>query len=304
MAKTKGPLFSLDASGPFGRLLTFGRSKQGVTGRRKNGPRGIATELQVARREAYRAAVDAWNELNTEEKAVFAAGAAALRMSGYNLFIREYLATPIPTDEYFAYVKLLAHFDIDAADVLGHTATLSNASVSAAQSVFGGKSLAITGASGYASYNFPVGTELQLSGDFTIEFFLWLHTNINEAAWLNSEVSGGFQIGHRSGATWGLAKSFTAWVAYASALPSLDTWHHVAVTRAGTAVKVFLDGAVVGTGTSSATFLSASSCRIGGASWGSSINGGYVDEVRITNGIARYTAAFTPPDAPFPDQGP
>lgn len=31
---------------------------------------------------------------------------------------------------------------------------------------------------------------------------------------------------------------------------------------------------------------------------------GYLDEVRITDGVCRYDGSFTPPDAPFPDEGP
>ena len=304
MARIKGPLFSMDATGPLGPLLSFGRSKQGVTGRRKNGPRGIATELQVARREAYRAAVDAWNELNTEEKAVFAAAAAALRMSGYNLFIREYLATPIQTDEYFAYVKLLAHFDIDASDVIGHTATTSNATVTDVQSQFGGKSLKINTSAGYANYAYASASDSELPGDFTIEFFVWLDNVVSEGVMIGSTASGGFQIGHRSGNTWGLAKASTAWLAYAASMPSLDTWHHVAVVRSGTAIKIYLDGVQVATGTSSATFTGSTSVRVGGMSGLGSTTGAYFDEVRITKGIARYTAAFDPPTAPFPDVGP
>jgi hypothetical protein len=76
---------------------------------------------------------------------------------------------------------------------------------------------------------------------------------------------------------------------------------HVAVSRSGTSLKMFFDGVQVASATDSTSFTdNAYGVRIGGSS-GYSFNG-YIDDLRITKGYARYTANFTPPSAPFPDQ--
>jgi len=80
---------------------------------------------------------------------------------------------------------------------------------------------------------------------------------------------------------------------------TLNTWHHIAVVRSGSTVTAYLDGASIGTTSSSAT-VTCSFLIFGD----SSVNGRYfkgrMDEVRVTKGLARYTAAFTPPTARFP----
>lgn len=84
--------------------------------------------------------------------------------------------------------------------------------------------------------------------------------------------------------------------------PSTGVWYHIAADRdSGNTLRLYVDGSVIYSGTLSATFANANTIlqvagnvRYGGLT-------GYVDEVRITKGVARYAGAFTPPTAAFPD---
>jgi hypothetical protein len=77
-----------------------------------------------------------------------------------------------------------------------------------------------------------------------------------------------------------------------------NTWTHIAATRSGTSLRLFVNGTQVGSTTSNSTnFASATGLiYIGGSSFSAahSVNG-YISDFRITLGIARYTANFTPP---------
>lgn len=87
---------------------------------------------------------------------------------------------------------------------------------------------------------------------------------------------------------------------------SANTWHHIAAVRNGTSLTVYIDG-VGGTPVTigaSSIFDSNSNLRIGAlVSGGAATNfmDGWIDEMRISKGLARYTANFTPPSAPFAD---
>lgn len=79
------------------------------------------------------------------------------------------------------------------------------------------------------------------------------------------------------------------------------TWHHIAVTRAGNTLRVFVDGALAAATTVAGKPLTDKKFRVG-QTWapGSSSNAaGYIDEFRVRKGEALYTAPFTPPAAPF-----
>lgn len=83
---------------------------------------------------------------------------------------------------------------------------------------------------------------------------------------------------------------------------STGTWYHVAVVRNGNNYTIYRDGTSVATGTSTysqSILTSGFTFGYSAASDNLYLNG-YLDEIRITNGIARYTSNFTPPTAPFP----
>jgi hypothetical protein len=75
-------------------------------------------------------------------------------------------------------------------------------------------------------------------------------------------------------------------------------WYHVALTRSGTTVTLYVDGVSQGTYTYSAS-ITQQALYVGTGSGLGSFNG-YIDDLRITKGFARYTANFTAPTAPFP----
>jgi hypothetical protein len=86
--------------------------------------------------------------------------------------------------------------------------------------------------------------------------------------------------------------------------PPTDTWFHQAFVRASGVFRVFVGGVQVGADASlSASFFdSPAALRVGarlGASGGDFYGLGWMDEIRVSKGIARWTSNFTPPTAPY-----
>jgi hypothetical protein len=80
----------------------------------------------------------------------------------------------------------------------------------------------------------------------------------------------------------------------------------VAITRSGTSGKFFINGTQSGsTGTINNFTDSSTVLAIGALDTSTGWNGpypfnGYIDDLRITKGYARYTANFTAPTSAFP----
>ena len=77
-----------------------------------------------------------------------------------------------------------------------------------------------------------------------------------------------------------------------------NTWTHVAITRSGGTLRLFQDGTL--TATSSSNTKAVALDRVGRTQFRGDFVG-WIDEARVTVGLARYTATFTAPTAPFPD---
>jgi hypothetical protein len=80
------------------------------------------------------------------------------------------------------------------------------------------------------------------------------------------------------------------------------TWYHYAASRSGNTLRIFLNGTQTTSATVTGSYTnSAVGLRVGDDPVGSNpAFNGYLQDVRITKGYARYTANFTPPTAAFP----
>lgn len=87
--------------------------------------------------------------------------------------------------------------------------------------------------------------------------------------------------------------------------PTLDTWYHIAVDRSGNVFRLYVDGAMLASTTSTINlFNSDTGLRIGNINSSGETNylNGRIDELRITKGVARYASdsGFSVPTAAFP----
>ena len=95
---------------------------------------------------------------------------------------------------------------------------------------------------------------------------------------------------------------------HTSSVLAFNQWYHIALTRQGQTLRGFVDGLQFATQTideSNIFNLSLGfAMGIGGNSWDEQLSytSDYIDELRITKGVARYTSNFTPPTEPFPNQ--
>ena len=84
-----------------------------------------------------------------------------------------------------------------------------------------------------------------------------------------------------------------------SAVGSPNAWYHVALSRKQGITKLFVDGVQVGTSYTDNNSYIASPLKIGASHTNSSPFMGYIDEVRISNGLSRYDANFSSVLNPF-----
>jgi len=91
MAKTKGALFSLRASGTIGKLLTYQGRRFFRHCHKKALPTAATTAAQAADRALFALAVQAWHGLSPAEKTIYdVIGKGMKNIPGFNAYISIY----------------------------------------------------------------------------------------------------------------------------------------------------------------------------------------------------------------------
>lgn len=223
-------------------------------------------------------------------------------------------------DPYWDNTVILLPFDEmdNFTDVMGHQFTsIGDVKISSTQSKFGGLSAHFNG-KGYLTT--PHNDNLAQIGDFTIEGWIYpesvtgtqiiIRKPENTSTFPSpayeirlSDASIQFTITLIEGAT-----NYNIFYNQTFGTVTLNTWSHFAIVRIGNVWKAFLDGVLGFTGYSSHTSYIAAQTTEALAIGGDSVNRlygfkGYLDELRFTQGVARYTDSFTPPTTAFPDTG-
>ena len=190
--------------------------------------------------------------------------------------------------------------------------TVGNAQISTSVVKYGTGSLAFDGTgdrlTSASSPNIAFGT-----GDFTVEAWIYTNTLSGERGFIQtSTTAGGLEAGYTTGIVIAIGVSPYAIytniggtsVTSGTTYIAINTWYHVALTRASGSVRLFINGTLVGGPTTAAADLTGQNIVIGGYYSTTYLWNGYVDDLRITKGYARYTANFTAPTSALSDTGP
>jgi hypothetical protein len=209
-------------------------------------------------------------------------------------------------DLYFPQTKLLLPFEgtngaTTTSDLSNNNLSLGfvgTAQISTAQSKLGSSSLLLDGNSDYLTFDLPT-----LSSTFTVEFWFRASTFSTNNSMITNY--GGSTTGWWIQYTNGYLK-----VGFAGNSPhitstttlSTDTWYHVALSGSAGSYKLFLNGTQEGSTYTGSTQLAGRSEASIGALYSGGYTGlfhGYIDDMRVTSGAARYTSNFTPPTTAY-----
>jgi hypothetical protein len=186
--------------------------------------------------------------------------------------------------------------------------TVGSAQVSTSVKKYGTGSLSFDGSTSYLNqpanpvYNFG-------SGNFTIESWVYI-TSYSGGPFIfdsesNSSYGVGIQISTSGKAVFWYSTNGTTFPNITGGTTlSTGTWYHIAVVRNGSALNLYINGV-----SDASTTISGSISYTGYNIIGARSNlptsvtnyfNGYLDDFRITVGLARYTANFTPPTSALP----
>lgn len=233
----------------------------------------------------------------------------------------QFLGGVSTVDPYYSFVTMLLNMEganngTTFTDAKGHTMTrLGNVVTSTAQKKWGTSSayydgVATNGIRTPATSDFSFGT-----GDFTVEGYAYYSTlPATNTAWPTDYPNWGvvWETGTFNGADGQQLRCNNTQIAFGINDTTLITgnhgmsasgWYHLAVTRTGTVLRLFVNGVLVATATGITGAIPSTlgaNVYIGCETEQGAYHKGYLDEIRVTKGISRYVSTFTPYGAAFP----
>lgn len=221
------------------------------------------------------------------------------------------------TDAFFTDTQVLLPMDgtngsvvVNDLSVYGRTITVNGSGqLSTADKKFGTASYLAAATDGADSFSIPKSAA-PVEGRWTIEMWVKITSSHGSAQYLFYRRKGtdNFRLSYNNADN----RLFLGRTGHTSIYPSnnsfsLNTWYHVAVVNDGAKVKLYQDGVRQGSAVDAYTAGDSDwgDIYFGGPNYtfsGAGL-GGYIDEVRITDGVARYTGNFTPPTSTFPTEG-
>jgi hypothetical protein len=186
--------------------------------------------------------------------------------------------------------------------------TVADAKISTVQSKYGTSSMYFDGTGDYLSI--PNNPSLNLSsGDWTIEAWVYQLVNTAGATIVEKDgVSGSsyvqYSLGCDGGGKFtidvgsGNGTSYIQSINASGFSNQINTWYHLAAVKSGTTITLYIDGINRASATQTGTMVDGGKVAMVGYQTGQgsgSYWNGYIDDLRITKGYARYTSNFTPP---------
>jgi hypothetical protein len=181
--------------------------------------------------------------------------------------------------------------------------TVGNAQIDTTTKKYGTGSMEFDGTGDYLKV--PISVDLIMgTGDWTVEFWLYLNSTTTQVIFDNRVDA------------FSANKIYIAYVSNSlnyytgNANPAItggslatSTWHHVAISRQGSSTKLFINGTQAGSTYSDSQNYSASILAVGAVATDGTFGlNGFIDDLRITKGVARYTANFTAQTSQWQDQ--
>jgi hypothetical protein len=185
--------------------------------------------------------------------------------------------------------------------------TVGNAQISTSVKKYGTGSLAFDG-TGDALYSNAQPNAFN-TGDFTLEFWIYFNAVNNSTTKFvydmrNSGATSASFLAQETDNSWTFWNGAGTQIStgFTGSTFSATTWTHVAICRSSGVTKFFVNGTQTNSVADTSNYANSTIVVGSRYNYANGLNA-YIDDLRLTKGVARYTASFTAPTTAFADKG-